>query len=202
MGDYRDADVDRLVRLVTPVVVAGQLRSASLTVAYLQALANEAGVAPPAAVDASVTAYRAVPAAVVYRRPAVTLYTALSNGVSFTDAKAQGLTRLVSLASTDIQQARNRQAAASIGGSGFSSFRRVLSGTENCELCATAASHRYNRGDLMPIHPGCDCGVTPDGFGQASEPDEAARETVVHEHGEYGPTLAWAGEHFTGPDDF
>jgi hypothetical protein len=126
-----------------------------LTVAYLQALATEAGVALPGAVDASVTAYRGVPAVDVYRRPAVTLYTALANGVSFTDAKAQGLTRLVSLASTDIQQARNRQAAASIASSGFKSFSRVLSGTEDCELCTVAADRTYYRGDLMPIHPGC-----------------------------------------------
>jgi hypothetical protein len=202
MPDYRDADVDRMVRLVVPVVAAGQTRAASLTVAYLRALADAAGVALPGAVDASVTAYRGVPAVDVYRRPAVTLYTALSNGVSFTDAKAQGLTRLVSLASTDIQQARNRQAATSIAGSGFKSFSRVLSGTEDCELCTVAADRTYYRGDLMPIHPGCDCGVIPNGFGRAADPVDGARETAVHEHGEYGLTLAWAGEHFTGPDDF
>src|SRR5688572_27670743 len=81
MADYRDADVDRLVRLVVPVVAAGQTRAASLTVAYLRALADAAGVALPGTVDASVTAYRGVPAVDVYRRPAVTLYTALANGV-------------------------------------------------------------------------------------------------------------------------
>jgi hypothetical protein len=202
MPDYRDADVDRLVRLVTPVVLAGQTRAASLTVAYLQALATEAGVALPGAVDAAVTAYRGVPAVSVYRRPAVTVYTALANGVPFSEAKQQGLTRLLSLASTDIQQARNRQAAASIAGSGFTSYSRVLSGAEDCDLCTVAADRTYYRGDLMPIHPGCDCGVTPNGFGRASDPVESTREAVVHDHGEYGPTLAWAGDNFTTQDDF
>src|SRR5690606_35578247 len=31
--------------------------------------------------------------------------------------------------------------------------------SENCALCVIASTQRYWLADLMPIHPGCDCGV-------------------------------------------
>ena len=80
----------------------------------------------------------------------------------------------------------------------------------------------------MPIHPGCDCGVESLGVGehldQVIDPallesvhdqvqgltgmsDRSGRAVdyrqliVTHEHGEYGPTIAWKGQKFTGPDE-
>jgi hypothetical protein len=40
-------------------------------------------------------------------------------------------------------------------------YRRVLTGAENCGLCVVASTQRYRKGDLMPIHPNCDCVVEP-----------------------------------------
>lgn len=158
---YRDADIDRIVARIVPAVRAGQMQMAQLTDAYIGRISVLAGVTWSAGVDRSLVAYRGVPADVVYRRPAVRTYTALSKGETFTDAVAQGAALLQNLAATDMQQVKNRQASRSIEGSGYKYFRRRLTGRENCALCAIASTQRYLRGDLMPIHPACDCGVEP-----------------------------------------
>lgn len=158
---YRTEDVDRIVRQIVPAVQAGQLQMAALTDAYIGQVAKVSGVSWTPFIERSVVTYRGVDSGVVYRRPAVEVYTALAKGESFAEAVQFGANRLQSLASTDMQQARNRQAASSVGRSGFTLFRRVLSGKEDCALCAIASTHTYSRGDLMPIHPGCDCGVEP-----------------------------------------
>ena len=86
-------------------------------------------------------------------------------------------------------------------------------------MCVVASTQRYHRGDLMPMHPGCDCGVQPlpPGLAASQVIDEDLLEQVhqitadrlgvsdrggrtpdyrklltVREHGEYGPTLSWA----------
>lgn len=197
---YRDEDVARLVRQIVPVVQAGQLQLAALTDAYIGRVASEAGVAWSPSVDRSVTGYRGVPAPEVYRRPAVTVYTALSEGVAYLDAVERGSGRLRSLVVTDLQQARNRQASASVSKSGFQYYRRVLTGKEDCDLCVLASGNRYSKADLMPIHPGCDCGVEPL-VEFDPEPVDGAETVTVNMHGELGPTLGWAADDFTGAED-
>ena len=223
---FRDTDVERIVARIVPVVQAGMLQIATLTNAYIGQQAVLAGVTWTSGVDRAIVNYRGAPPEVVYARPAKTVYKALSEGASYTDAVAQGLARLVSITSTDMQSAKTRQAQASIGGSGFKYFRRVLTGAENCALCAIASTQRYNRGDLMPIHPACDCGVAP--LATSKDPgqviDAATLELIHNEveqvtgtvdrsgrapdyrqlvvsnmHGELGPTLGWRDHKFTGP---
>ena len=151
----RDEDVERLVARIVPVVRSGQLQVAQLTDAYIGRLSQSAGISWSAGVDRALVDYRGVPDDVVYKRPAVTTYTALTGGSTFAVAKKAGLARLSSIVSTDIQQTRNRQAQQSMSRSGFEWYRRELSGKENCALCSIASSQRYHTGNLMPIHPGC-----------------------------------------------
>lgn len=224
MSGYRDADIDRMVELIVPRVQAGQLQVASLTAAYVARVAGEAGVILPAAV----TGGRGVPAAEVYRRPAATVYTQLAKGEPYSKATAAGGTRLSQLVSMDVQMAKVRQFRTSAQASGVQAFRRVLSGGENCAMCAIASTQRYYVENLMPIHPGCDCGVSSLSGGadvpQTIDPalldethghvaefagisDAGGRAPdyrkllVTEEHGEHGPSLRWAGEAFTGPGD-
>ena len=237
----RDVDVDRLVARIVPVVQGGQMQVASITNAYVQRLAALEGItATPVAIDrGSVVDYRGVPAAEVYRRPAVTAYTELRDGKDFQAAKNAGLDRLRSIVSSDIQQARNRQARAAYSSTGFDYTLRVLSGAENCALCVIASTQRYLTKDLQPMHPGCDCGErgvrANRDPGQVIDPrllelthqqveaktgvtDRGARQLgagkfdeksvsdyteliITREHGEYGPTLAWRSDRFTGPSD-
>lgn len=218
-GSYRDADVDRLVSLIVPRVLAGQVQVAQLTAVYIATLTGTAA----AVVDRAVVLNgRGVEPSEVYRRPAVEVYTALAGGKSFADAVKAGGLRLLSLIGTDMQMASVRQARESMGAARVVGFRRVLTGRENCALCTLAATQRYHRESLMPIHPGCDCTVAPilghsdpghvlnrdavdaihaQVFDQTGTADLGGRATdyrkvTVHEHGEYGPTLAWDGQHF------
>lgn len=101
--------------------------------------------------------------------------TKLAEGQSLQAALSAGASRAVSLATTDLQLAHTHQARASMSGGGGSGFKRTLSGKEDCALCMIASTQRYHVGDLLPIHPGCDCGVEPIGpgepAGQVIDPD-------------------------------
>lgn len=225
MGSYRDADIYRLISAIVPRVQAGQIRTAELTSAYIASVASEQALAVDTAL---VTGGRGVAASEVYRRPGKTLYKELALGSSVPDAISAGGRRLQSLVGMDLQMAKVSQAKVSMAGTGFTSYRRVLSGSENCALCVVASTQRYHRGDLLPIHPGCDCGIEPipsnyrlpqvldeqlleathnDVFDFAGDADRAARAPdylqmiVTHDHGEHGPSLRWRGQKFTGPAD-
>ena len=233
---FRDEDVENFTRRMVPAVQAAQVRAAALTSSYL---AKATGEKPVPVVRAKVVGGRGVDPIEVYTRPAVTVRTQLSKGSSYTEAAAAGLARLQSVAAMDLQMSRARQSHSSLRGSQFQFYARVLTGSENCALCTIASTQRYRRGSLMPIHPGCDCGVEPLPRGafpnqvidqnlldrtheqialKVGASDRGARnlglgkETasgkpisdftdliVSHDHGEFGPTLAWRADHFTGP---
>lgn len=220
LGSWRDLDVDRFVATVVPVAVAGRKVVATGTDVVLARLT---GTRPAGTVDTD--DLRGVGAEQVYRRPAVTMRTALAAGQTLSAAQAAALARLVSLVSTDLQLAHTHQAARTLAGYA-PGFRRVLSGRSGCALCVLASTQRYRAGELMPIHPGCGCGVEPidparqdlqvldsarlealhqqvaDFAGRADASGRDYRDlVVVHEHGEIGPVLGWRGQQFTGPHD-
>ena len=219
LGSWRDEDVQRFVNLMAPRVLAGRAKVAQLTDAYLAQLVGQNS----ALIDT--TMLRGVPVQDVYRRPAATMYDKLSNDQSLSQAIAASTARLANLIATDMQMAMARQARASLGGSGF---RRVLNGPGDCALCVVASTQRYHSGDLLPIHPGCNCTVAPLGPGEGvdqvidpellervhaqveamtGEVDRGARAPdyrklmVVREHGEIGPVLTWKQHEFTSAAD-
>ena len=149
------------------------------------------------------------------------MYTALAAGKPLPQAAAEGRLRLTQLIGGDMQLAKVHASRQSMRGYPEEGqfYRRVLTGRENCALCVVASTQRYYRGDLLPIHPGCDCGVQPlpPGLAVNQVIDEDLLEQVhqitadrlgvsdrggrtpdyrklltVSEHGEYGPTLSWA----------
>ena len=220
---YRASAVEDMIQAITPRVTAGQLRIADLTRAYLAQCARELGwkvVLPPIDQD-EIRGARGVDPRVVYRRPAVDVYTALAAGKPLPQAAAEGRLRLTQLIGGDMQLAKVHASRQSMRGypEAGQFYRRVLTGRENCALCVVASTQRYYRDDLMPIHPGCDCGVQPlpPGLAVNQVIDEDLLEQVhqitadrlgvsdrggrtpdyrklltVSEHGEYGPTLSWA----------
>lgn len=255
---FRDADVANFTRRIVPVVQASQVRTASLTSSYMaqiEAAKGGAKVQPVPVVRADIVGGRGVDPVEVYTRPAATVRTGLSEGIQYKDAIGAGLARLNSIVNTDMQMAKVRQADSSMRRSKFQYYARVLTGSENCAMCTIASTQRYSRGNLMPIHPGCDCGVEPLPPGSTSgqvidqglldrtheqiasklgASDPGARQLgqgkyvnynttgsdargatrfgknerladytdliVSNNHGEYGPTLSWRGDHFTGPN--
>lgn len=220
---YRASAIEDMIQAITPRVTAGQLRIADLTRAYLAQCARELGwkVVLPSIDQDEIRGARGVDPRVVYRRPAVDVYSALAAGKPLLQAAAEGRLRLTQLIGGDMQLAKVHASRQSMRGYPAEGqfYRRVLTGRENCALCVVASTQRYHRGDLMPIHPGCDCGVQPlpPGLAVNQVIDEDLLEQVhqitadrlgvsdrggrtpdyrklltVSEHGEYGPTLSWS----------
>lgn len=233
MASFRAADVDRMLQVLVPRSIATQRLLAQLTEAYAAAL----GGFDARSVDESrVTgvALRGKDPADVYRRAATEVYRALAENVTFPEAVQRGQNRLESVVMTDLQLAVRAQERESYDARGWTYYRRVLTGDENCALCILASTQRYRVGTLKPIHPGCDCDSAPIGSGKdpgqvinadllenvhellggntkynrsgrsVRFPDGTVRDyrdILVRDHGEYGPTLTWRGQTFTGPDD-
>lgn len=165
LDDYRDAEIDRFAQLVAPVVEGAQVRVAALTDAYLAAYETAVyggRVAPLGVPRDAAVALRGVDTVEVYRRPGVTVWTALSDGESFAGAVRKGLLRAEGLASTDVQLAKTHTSRRVLGSKGnVVGYRRVLEGGHSCGLCIVASTQRYRSEDLMPIHGGCSCSVQP-----------------------------------------
>jgi hypothetical protein len=166
LGSWREPDADRFVGQAVPLV---QRALGSLTAAYIASQASLAlgrPVAPPGVRDAAMVNLRAgVTPFQVYRRPFVTLYTWLSEGLSFREALQRAENRLEQIGGFDPQQtyaeaARDamRQLPADSAPSGW---RRVLVGEENCAMCVVASTQRYTVAALNPMHVNCDCRVEP-----------------------------------------
>lgn len=221
LGSWRDDDVERYIKQIAPALNGAKKKAAVQTVTFYKAIANLTGQdwKQPVitASDLTTKALRkGVGTDLVYKRPFVDMRTALSNGSSMTDAIAAGARRAQSLAETEVQLARRnaglkvRQANDRIVG-----YVRTLTGFENCALCYVASTQRYTKSDLLPIHPGCDCGEMP--IYGTQDPGqvinevrlEATHESIakrfgvsardareidyraikITEHGEMGPTL-------------
>ncbi|WP_160050771.1 hypothetical protein [Nocardiopsis sp. FR4] len=226
LGSWHIQDVDTFLEQALPVVHAAHGAMATLTDAYLaQLIADQLGlVAVPLGLEA-VQAPRGIPLEETYRRPFAQVWSELAQGRPLAEAVQAGQIRLASIAATDLQLVRTRTTHDALAEDDrVVGYARVPKGSETCALCLIASTQTYRKKDLMPVHPGCDCGVRP--LTQKSGPDEdlldavheaIARDLgprfqhfagenyrnfmVVQEHGELGPVLAVRGETFTGPTD-
>lgn len=145
---------------VLPIVAAAERQMVESTSAYLAAVQSTADgtrfLQPRIPYrDLTGAALRGVEPSVLYRRPQMVVNYRISQGDSLTEAVRAGGHRLRSITATNLQLAKTRT-VQKLGTAPF--YRRVLTGKENCALCAVASTQRYRRGSLMPIHPGCDCG--------------------------------------------
>jgi hypothetical protein len=219
-GDYRDRDLRRFVALAVPVVLAGQRQVSALTDAYLAQVLTTTLGRPVRPSGASNDYPRPTAPGEVYARPYVEVRTKLSEGLRFPEAVSAGIARLKDIAATDMQLAKTHTARESFTRNGIQRYQRVLTGSTSCALCYVASTQTYSRGDLLPIHPGCDCSVAPVAgdfdadaelratheaiearFG-SSDPGGRAidyrKQLIVQEHGDMGPVLAVRGQHFSG----
>jgi len=169
LGSWRDRDADRFVAQVVPLVGGTQQALAALVAAFTAEQAGAAlrrPVGPPGIPAGDAVDLRAgIDVAEVYRRPFVTIYNALSQGKSLTEAIRLGEVRLGEIAEMDLQQTYARASRAAMRGLPTHArprfWRRELSGLENCGLCVLASTQRYTVEDLNPIHGNCDCFVSP-----------------------------------------
>jgi hypothetical protein len=216
LGDWHSADA--FLERVLPIITGAQIQTAAFTDAYLAALLSEAmgtvigsvGLAPE-----QVTNLRQnTTMADAYARPFHTVWYQQSQGTEFPEALRLGLERAEHMLSLDIQLARTHASALILQETdGVQRYQRVLSGSENCDICSVAAKHIYKKSSLMPIHTKCDCTVAPVIEGKpplatrinqerdftSPETETAGPEKVsptklndevgVEDHGELGPVL-------------
>lgn len=231
LDSWRDEDFERFLPFVVGLVGGAKVQAARLQIAFQQQMAlqaNERYIAPSLDLSDYTTAAlrNGATDAQVYRRPFVDVYRALDAGKSLTQAIEAGQLRISSIASTDVQLARRNAGFRSISANDkVVGYARTLTGAENCALCYVASTQRYTRGDLMPIHPGCDCGIMPiygnqdpgqvideirlestheaieERFGKTDRSAVGFEAIQVREHGELGPMLTVADQNFTGPND-
>ena len=234
IGDVTDDAVKAYLLGVLPLIEAGTTQISILTRGYYAALAKIEGQRfnPKSVTRTALTpsALRggAVTSEEIYTRGFVTARIALSEGKPIDQALKEGAARAYNIARTDMQLAKTQTGLfVRKGNSNIVGYVRTLSGSENCGLCYVASTQRYHRGDLMPIHPGCDCGEMPiygnrDPGQVIDEANlEATHEAVfqrfgasardareidyrlitIEQHGEIGPLLTVKGHKFTGPGD-
>lgn len=161
-GQYRDADLAQFVSQASSVVLAGRAQTAALTDAYLTQVLRSAGLTVPVHKAINTAALRGVDVAEVLARPYTTVWTKLGNGDTFDAAVSAGVARLTDIVATDMQLAKTHTARNIFSRTGgVHGFARVVSGGKTCALCYVASTQVYHKEDLMPIHPGCNCGVDP-----------------------------------------
>lgn len=167
LGSWRDEDVPRFQSLLFPQLDGIKQQAAQLQATYYAEVSRIAGEdftpqSVPASDLTTESLRNGAPSDEVYRRPFATVHAELAKGSLVSEAIALGGARALQLASTDVQLAgRLAGFAQRMGNERIRFYRRTLTGAENCALCAIASTQRYRRGDLKPIHPGCDCGEEP-----------------------------------------
>lgn len=226
-GFHDPDDVAALIEALTRLVEPAQLRTATLTAAYLarviSALTGRAIAPVPVRVDPAALR-QGTGHAEVFGRVAAEYRRQVAKGATDTTARNAAVKRVRVIVSDDLALAgreANRQVLTNTRG--VTGYRRVvrpeLSAGGTCGLCIVASDRTYSRGDLMPIHAHCKCEVLPiigqQDPGKSLNSDELAAlyksaggNTMqklkrtryrVDQHGELGPVLTDADHDFRGP---
>lgn len=185
LGSYDAPDVPVFLTAVVPLILAAQRQSVSLSDAYVAGVLGR----PPLGIDPLPVIARLrgpVSPQVVYRRPFVTVWSGLSEGKPYADAVSAGEARLTASAALDVQLAHfGGLQAVQDQDPRVRGWRRVAD-PGACEWCRMINGAKVKRADASPLHPACGCtlSILTDPF----EPDPVP-DGLVHDHGEYGPTL-------------
>lgn len=183
-------------------------------------------LSPPIVPRGTVTDVRGLDPFEVYHRPFAVLWSLLGQGAWFREARDRAAQRARDLVDGDLQLAYGHAWRESLQRLPEQSrpryWRRVTQGEYTCGLCLIAATNRYSRGDLNPMHPGCDCAVRPvfgtdsfdekaalarahqamaDIFGESNRRGRDYNTALIRQHGELGPMLVDPNDTFTGPAD-
>ena len=170
VGYLTDREVELLIERMGWLSTAANTRMSTLTEAYLTRYAAISGgeLAAGSATDISTMALRGISEAELFDRVPKTVFGALARKDPFTKAKDLGWNRLESLLATSLQLSKTHTSQNVLDreprtprGQRIVGYRRVTAGYNACALCLVASTQRYRRGDLMPIHPACRCGVIP-----------------------------------------
>lgn len=194
-----EEDVLRFLELALPVVQGGQIQTARLTDAYLARALERQPIGIPTAEVAGAAVRAGATPAEVYRRPFVTVWTALQNGQPWEQAAAAGRARAIGTARMDMQLTNRatfdavQHADPSIRG-----YRRVPDGGA-CAFCRKVAGAFVKSASAMPLHNGCGCGLEP--VLEREHVTPTPEGVAIREHGELGPVLTDPAHDFTSAAD-
>lgn len=172
LGFYSDAQLPQFLELILPFIAGAQQQMATLTAAHLAHQQSAVLGVPfqPVALDPKLVSGAAVRngtrPADVYSRPFHLVWRQLAElphePGSIDKAVKAGEDRAVQTALTDVQLAKTHASQQTLAHDGHVvGYRRVLEGAYSCGLCIVAATVRYRKGELLPVHPACDCSVDP-----------------------------------------
>lgn len=195
---YDEENIDPFVSSVVPLVLAAQTRSVLLTDAYLARALDRRPIGVD--VGAVIASLRGdTTPAQVYRRPFVSVWTALSKGEPIERAAAAGLARATGTAAMDVQMAhRGALQAVQDRDPRIRGYQRVANAGA-CQFCSMINGAVVKSADAMALHNNCGCGLEPI---EHEPPVPSLPEGVaVHEHGELGPVLGDPSHDFTAASD-
>lgn len=197
---YDEKDVEPFIEQASAVVIAGQTRAVALTDAYLARALGRGPLGLNASDLTGAAVRNGTPAVEEWRRPFVTLWSALGDQKPYQDAVHSALARARGMASMDVQLShRAAYGAAMQADQRIRGYKRVADASA-CEFCRTVNGAFVKSATAMALHNGCGCGLQPVLFDAPASP---VPDTVAeHEHGEMGLVLAAPGQHFTSLADF
>ncbi len=210
LPNYDRPAIDQWLSEALPVVQAGQVQSVNLTNAYLAAALQSQPLPLDATQLTGASVRNGTPPEVVYERPFVTLWSGLKAGLDYQDAVHKGLARAVDMSSYDVQGSFRATAdAVQQAVSNLYGFERVADAGA-CSFCLEVNGAYCLRASASPLHPHCGCGLRcltaphknavhlPSGLQIRENQWGPLNDNVaIHDHGEMGPVLTGADEHFT-----
>lgn len=195
LAGYDEEDIEGWLAAVVPLILAAERQSVLITDAYVARMLGRQPLGLNAveiinAIRGNVSTYQ------VYRRPFVTVWAALSRGTPYENAVAAGLARAQATARMDVQLA-HRAALQSVQEREprIRGWKRAADDGA-CEYCVRLNGAFVRSANAMPLHAGCGCGLEPVESVQRETPIPDG--VAIHEHGEYGPTIADPNHKFSG----
>lgn len=192
---YDEANVPDFLNSALPVVRSAQRQSVALTDAFISRSLRRRpiGINPDDVIGANARA--GTDPAEVYRRPFVTVWTALANNTDYVAALAAGAARATSTAAMDVQLAsRGTFTAVQEADDSIRGYQRVAD-PGACEFCQSIDGAFVKSADAMALHNNCGCSLEPITGSVRSTP--VPDDVAVHEHGELGAVLTAPDDHFT-----
>ena len=203
LQSYDERDIEPFLAAVLPIVNAGQRQSIALTEAYLAQVLRRQPIGVNH--DEIIGSLRGdVTPDEVYRRPFVTVWTALKEGKTWEEAVHAGGARVAATADVDVaMSSRATFKQVQEADEGIYGYQRVAEGGA-CKFCVAINGAYVKSADASPLHNRCGCSLEPltrPHPRAAYLPSGAAieRDYAVHEHGELGATLTDPDHSFDGP---